>query len=388
VRCALPVSNRHTFIIPTYNRPQLVQRLVRYYASHAPSHTLLVLDSSAPDVMEANARIIGSLGDRVRYVPFSQTLRPFLKWVRGIELVDTPFASFCADDDLIFPDAMDRSLDFLEANPDYSTAHGLYLGFRQSGEDVHLAPEYAGPGDELSSAEARIFRLLQRYESLFYGVFRTADLLDVFNAMKAIESSVFQELFQSVATVICGKVKRLPIFYGARQSGPPAEPRREKWQTHYWFADDPEELVQQYRHYCDDVWQFALRRSEGTKLERARFYRALHLAHATYFSAGCPPEHFFSALKEHWPGDAYEDVRRLDMLESLAPGREVLRCAAYWRGFAWRRVQQLSLAIGRLRLSAGGASRWKCHLPLELHWLPHNAMFRQKWRQLCRYLES
>jgi glycosyltransferase domain-containing protein len=361
---------------------------VRYYASRAPSHTLLVLDSSTPDILEANTRILGSYGDPVRYVPFSHTLRPFLKWVRGIELVDTPFASFCADDDLIFPDATDRALDFLEANPDYSTAHGLYLGFRQSGDDVHLTAEYAGPGDELSSAEARVFRLLQRYESLFYGVFRARDLLDVFNVMKGIESSVFQELFQSVATVICGKVKRLPVFYGARQVGPPAEPRREKWQTHYWFAENPEEVVQHYRRYCHDVWQFALRRSDGATLERERFFRALHLAHAVYFSAGCPPAQFFSALKEHWPGDDYEDVGRMDMLDSLAPGREVLRSAAYWKGFAWRRVQQLSLVIGRLRLAADGARRWKCHLPLHLHWLSHNAMFRQKWRQLCGYLES
>lgn len=384
--------DRHTFVIPTFNRPQLVQRLARYYAKRAAAHKLLILDSSRPEVIEENSKAFANAGPQVRYLTFPQSLPSLKKILQGLEAVDTPYASFCADDDVIFPDALNQSLDFLDANVGYATAHGLYLNFRQEGSDVHVSGEYAGPGNELNAAEARVFRLLQRYESLFYGVFRTKDLVDIFRAMQVFPSAAFQELFQSVATVICGKVKRLPVFYGARQSGPPAEPGRERWQTHYWFAQNPTEVIEHYAHYCGELWKFASSRRQSPPAQESHFLKTLHLAHAVYFAEGCHPKYFYSMLQESWPGDAYVDVRQIDLLEDWGPGRRPRRLAGRLIGLMWRRwrAQSLAIGLGRLRRASAKLHRiaWRCYLPVDLHWLAHKPAFRSKWLELCSYLET
>lgn len=377
------MAERHTIVIPTFNRPALVRRLVSHYRRQAPSSRLLVLDSSGPEVVKENARALAA--DNVSHVPYPEDLPPAAKIARGLALVTTPYASFCADDDLVFAGALGRSIDFLERHADYATAHGLYLNFRAEGADVHLSSEYAGPGNELAAPGARVFRLLQKYESLFYGVYRTPLLRDILERMQAIPAVAFQELFQSVATVLSGKVKRFPAFYAARQSGPPAEPRRDKWQTYYWFAENPGEVLQHYAAYCERLWSFHEAHAPAPRLDRAAFERTLHLAHAVYFSAGCPPEYFHSALQAYWPADAYADVRGHDVLDELAPtGGSGHALGRLWQRFM-RRAQSASLGFGLSRLNQG---RWSCHLPLKLHWLSHNADFRAGWLELCRYLDA
>ncbi len=386
------MADGYTLVIPTHNRPALLQRLVRYYRKQAPSFNLLVLDSSRSEVVEDNAKALAVAGKSVRHVAFPGNLPPLAKIVRGLELVETPYSSFCADDDLVFPEALVSSANFLEHHADYVSAHGLYLNFRQAGNDVHLRSEYSGPGNEATHPGARIFRLLQRYESLFYGAFRTTALREIFVAMQAMPTEHFMELFQSVATVIKGKVKRFPSFFAARQSGIPPAHTHEKWQTYYWFADNPVEMIEHYGAYCEEVWRFYEAHASAPRLEKTAFFKTLHLAHAGYFSAGYPPEYSHSVLQTNWPGDSFVDVRNVDLLEQLAPAdrprQAVLRI---WRSL-WRRWQDKSLGYGLARLNreAAGACRtgWRCHLPVRLHWLAGVADFRKNWLELCLYLDQ
>ncbi|MGH8743316.1 MAG: TIGR00180 family glycosyltransferase, partial [Burkholderiales bacterium] len=214
------MTDGHTLVIPTYNRPALLKRLVRYYCERAPWMNLLVLDSSRTEIAEENAKVLSICGESVRHVVFPGTIPVAAKLSQGLAFVQTPYASFCGDDDLVFPEELQRAVAFLQNHSDYVCAHGLYLNFRQVNHDIHLMSEYAGPGNEATHPGARIFRLLQKYESLFYGVFRTTDLSDIFSAAASVPSYHYQELFQSVAALIMGKVKRFPTIYAARQSCP------------------------------------------------------------------------------------------------------------------------------------------------------------------------
>jgi glycosyltransferase domain-containing protein len=389
------MSDRHTIMIPTLNRPALVQRLARFYRKAAPWADLLILDSSKPETIDANAKALASLGGAVRHVVFSGTLQPLTKIMRGLELTQTTYVAVCADDDIVLPERLLDCIGFLKTHPDYAVAHGLYLNFRPEGSAVHLFSEYSGPGNEAGHPGARIFRLLQRYESLLYGAYRTTELRTIYAAAQKLPTDLFIELFQSVATVIMGKVKRFPSFYAARQSGPPAEPARStrnRWQTHYWFAENPGELLEHYARYCDEVWMFYEANASAPRLEKAAFERALHLAHAVYFSAGCPPEYFHSALQIYWPQDSYLDARQIDLLARLAPTRgRGHALAQLWQRVA-RKAQNVSLGFGLGSLDRAaaqtGATPWQCRLPLKLHWLAHNADFRASWLELCRYLDS
>jgi glycosyltransferase domain-containing protein len=398
----------HTLVIPTYNRPELVRRLVSYYQARGASFQMLVLDSSRPEIATANAAWFSGRGPGVRHIVYPETLQPGAKLAQGLALVQTATASFCADDDLVFMQGLADAIAFLAANPEYACVHGLYLNFQvhAGSTDLNVWREYGGPGNDAGHAGARIFRLFQSYESLFYGAFRAGDLRDIFAHVASIPSLHYQELFQSVATLIKGKVKRLTCLYAARQSIAAAQPERDNWQTYYWFADNAAGLLDQYRTYCEELWRFYEAHGAQPRLGRREFQRALDLSHAVYFSYGCPAEYFHSVLAPLWPQDRYVQLRGVDLFSQvgaaeikdaggapppavpptakrslrsvLSRARTVLRAARYAphrRSLNWR--------ARRL-----GGTPWNCRLPWNMRWLAARPEFRRTYLELCAYLDS
>jgi len=392
----------HTLVIPTYNRPDLLRRLVTYYVERTQPPNLLVLDSSAPDIAAQNAAALAAYGPSLRHIVYPSTTPMAAKLARGLQEVATPTVSFCADDDLVFTEALQQARDFLLQNPDYVCAHGLYLNFREDGLNVHVTREYAGESNDAEHAGARIFRLCQNYESLFYGVFRTGDLQSIFAEAAKISSLHYQELFQSAAALIIGKVKRFPSFYAARRSGPEAEPGRDKWQTYYWFADDPTDFLTHYSDYRERTAAFYVGHSGEGALDRDAFLRVLDITHAMYFSKGCPPAYFHDRLKPYWPNDAFVKEPG-DLFQAMRSGPVKKK---------WTRGERFTIKVWRrLRASFGHkpdagteAERqidlmnaqiqqtcrmpWQCHLSRDLKWAAGRPDFRAAYRELCAYLDS
>lgn len=392
----------HTLVIPTYNRPALLKRLVVYYAARAPEMPLLVLDSSKPEIAAANATMIKAAHPNAQHRMFTSDVPMAVKLSRGLAEVKTPTVSFCADDDIVFLDGLADAIAFIDEHPEYVSAHGLYLNFTESGQTVIVAKEYAGESNEAAHAGARVFRLFQNYESLFYGAFRTADLVEVFEDVASIATLHYQELFQSVAALIKGKVKRFPKFYAARRSGPEAEPGRDKWQTYYWFAADPSEFVQHYVEYRDRLWDFYLRHQEAGALTRADFIRTLDIAHSVYFSKTCPPRYFHSILQPLWPEDEFAE-KIDDLFQVMRQGKQrpglgraerllmkVLRRIRRWRLARSHDPNTGAPALAALNtiLAAQYRTPWRCELPLGLMWLAANEEFRSNLHELIVYLEG
>ena len=305
-------------VVPTYNRPALLKRLVTFYARETPAMKLLVLDSSRPEVCETNAAMIAAFPGQVEHRVFPGTLPMAAKLRDGLAQVETPTASFCADDDLVFPQGIAEAIAFLESAPDHVSAHGLYVNFGEHGHQIHVMREYAGPSNAAAHPGARVFRLCQNYESIFYGVFRTPDIREVFEGVAALPSLHFQELFQSAALLLKGKVKRIERIYAARRSGEAAEPDRDRWQTYYWFADNPAEIATHYVDYREHLWRFAQAHGEPSNFDATTFARAMDLAHAIYFSKGCPPAYFHSVLQPLWPDDRFVKQQD-DLFRAIGP---------------------------------------------------------------------
>jgi glycosyltransferase domain-containing protein len=384
---------KHTVIIPTYNRPQLAQRLARYYAARAPWLELLVLDSSRPPLAEENARALAKLGSAVRHVACPETTPPAAKIAAGLAHVATPYASLCADDDLVFPRGLREAIEFLDGHPDYVAAHGLCLNFRQDGRDVHLGREPAWPDNDAADPGARILRLLQHYESLYYAVFRAADLRELFAAMVRLQTLAFQELLQAVGAVIRGKVRRFPAFHTLRQTLEPAHPERDHWQSYDWFARDPDEFIAHYRAYRDELCAFYEARTGAPRMDRTDFSRLLDRAHAAYLSAGCPAGRFYSALQVDEPRDAPRR-RETPSLLNLA-STDLLDTLRTPRGFESSRPLRAAAALWHfagavpghalLRLRSGP---WRCRLSKRVLWLASKREFRESFAELCRYLDA
>jgi glycosyltransferase domain-containing protein len=388
----------HTVVIPTYNRPELLARLIAYLVGRTGSMSLLILDSSAPDIAAVNSGTLAPQGERVRHMAFPTTMPMAAKLSAGLAHVTTPTASFCADDDIVFPDGLREALSRLRNQPDHVSAHGLYLNFGEHGHDIHLMSEYAGASNDAAHPGARIFKLCQHYESLFYGVFRTDDLKDIFSQVAQIPTLHYQELFQSVAALIKGKVERFPSFFAARRSGPAAEPAREKWQTYYWFAENPAEFLAHYAEYRSRLADFFESRSL-VQLQREQVLKLLDITHAMYFSRGSPPAYFHSVLEPLWPGDRF--VRQnVDLLHAMRPaGRRAAIPAGIRRAF--KRLSRLrggprptsgdiaaALAALDRHVATAGSVPWKCRLRPGIEWLVLNEDFCTSYQELCRYLDG
>lgn len=285
---------------------------------------LIVLDSSSDKHAADNAASIAELNQSdqlIQYFRYSSDIPMAEKIAQGLENVQTPYVSLCADDDIVFPDALEQAIGVLEQDTSVAAAHGIYVSFHVGKRRVlQIMREYSGPSIDAPHSGARIFRFCQLYESLFYAVCRTSNLLCVFQSVRSIETLAYQEFFQSLALLIFGKSVRLPILYAGRRSGDAAEPDREKWQTYYWFADDRADFLHHYADFQKRMVSFYGANSVDEKtLSSEDFEKALDLAFTIYFSQGCPPAYFHYRLQDLWPGNEFIEPSNHDILDALKP---------------------------------------------------------------------
>lgn len=391
------LSAKHTLVIPTFNRPSLLKRLVSYYCGLDDLPNMLILDSSCAEDFEANQLSLSGLPGDVRHVQFSQDTEFATKLSAGLKTVTTPYVSFCADDDLVFLSSVRKSMDILEAESSAVSVHGLYMNFREEGQNVHISCEYGNPSNDAAQAGARVFRLFQKYESLFYSVFRTRDLQEIFAEVEKLPTLHFQELFQSVAALLKGKVLNIEQIYAARRSGPEADPTRDKWQTYYWFMDDPSELMAHYQSYRDALLDLHEREGFTSGVSRSDMQKILDAAHAVYFSANCPPPYFWSILQHHWPDEPFVKAGEQDLFETI---KNRSRANSVLTHLDEPREESSILRWLKRRLSGPGErglnaeaqerfdQPWKCVLPLELRWISENKDFRDRYFDLCEYLDK
>jgi hypothetical protein len=235
---------------------------------------------------------------------------------------------------------------------------------------------------------------LQKYESLFYGAFRTKDLSKIFRGVSDIPSLHFQELFQAVAALLLGKSHRLPIFYGARHSCDAAQPERDKWQTYYWFADDRAEFIEHYVKYRGDLWKFYSEHCATPQLSQSDFVKTMDLAHTVFFSTGCPQWYFFSTMQELWPEDVFQNcvtgVETLDKLKNSGQRNKESRVESLISRLRDKiRRHYMEGVIDGLNMQARSISRnpWNCVLHNNLEWLAGADEFRSAYLELCRHLD-
>ncbi len=389
-----PLLSKMTLVIPTYNRHQHLKKLIEYYKSQCTPISFIILDSSDQETLEKNSHLCRELGDKAKHITYASSTQVADKLLDGLKQVVTPFCGFCADDDLVFVDGIVAAIAFLQSHDDYVSADGIYLNFHTTGTDVNVKLEYSTRGIQAEDPGARIFQLCQKYESLFYGVFRTNDAVSIFTGVTKHTSLHYQELFQAMAALLIGKSKRLPIIYAARQHCDPADMTRDKWQTYYWFADEPEEFLAHYRQYREGLWLFYQAHASTKTLTVDKFNQLTDIAHAMYFGLGCPPEYFHTSLQTYWPNDNYQNRNHFShnvCNELKHPFR--VKYEGFSHKFAeWMPNKIASIyrlgSIYRLnrKMAKQLGTRLRCQLSPEVRWLASTDKFANAYRELCRYI--
>ncbi len=206
-----------TVLIPAHNRPERLRRLLAYYGR--TNIEILVADSSTLEFpfLEDFPSIT------YRHQPGMEFLR---KINEVLPLIHTPYVFFCADDDFIVPETVNKITGFMETHPDYCTAQGHYLTFEVHQKDIEFYPRYirnftkemdGGTGKE------RLNQYNNLYASMLYSVCRSGLFKEMYSAVMDVAGNprftnlYAAEEYYNMYTLIHGKHTTLPEFYSARE---------------------------------------------------------------------------------------------------------------------------------------------------------------------------
>ena len=117
---------RLSAIITSFNRPNFLLRSIKFLVSYKLPIQLIILDSSNKkfESTEFN-NLVKEFNIIVK--KFDTDIFVTEKIARGCEFINTDYTVICADDDFLLPISLLKCIDFLDANPDYSSAHGLHF---------------------------------------------------------------------------------------------------------------------------------------------------------------------------------------------------------------------------------------------------------------------
>jgi len=218
-------------IIPTFNRPDYLRRILTYYDSFEEDYKVIVPDSSSDENKRINRETISTISNLdILYLDnFSPDIPSYHKFANATEHVEEKYCVFCADDDFVTPNGIKQSMDFLNNNPDFIVAQGRYIGFRLLNDNEKKKRRlswkfaYSPTSIEFSDTESRFEYHLSNYSiPTLFAVHRSEDLKIITReALKAkVELLLFYELLSTLLTLICGKMKCLDVLYGVRNSEP------------------------------------------------------------------------------------------------------------------------------------------------------------------------
>ena len=267
-----------TALLPTRNRPLECARQLDFMRRNRARERVIVLDASA----DAAAEVVRAACEGfAEYRRFDPSFRMADKLAAAAVDVRTPYVHLVPDDDLILPHAVDAAVAFLDANPDFIVAHGYFLSFAKHGDDIDIH-RVIGFTPSISDGNPlrRHYDLFRRYQSFYWGIFRTPVFASAVAAACAMPVVLFRELTVMSTSILQGKVARLPLIYALRGT---AESHAALHQSHplFWALHDAQTFFTNYVAFRDSIARFIRRRGiagpPGGSLEQF-----LDMSHATW----------------------------------------------------------------------------------------------------------
>ncbi|WPN56510.1 TIGR00180 family glycosyltransferase [Pseudomonas sp. P9_31] len=211
---ALSLREQFTLVLITQNRPAFLRRALQYYRDYPC--TIMVLDSSAipaEGIVEQFPRV------DYQHLPQFSCLGFQAKLKYGVDQVRTPFMAFATDDDFMLHGALNQSVAFLEANPDYGMCHGYCLMYLTHADHVGYYRRDKKVREDYSDdlAQDRVLSYMGQFIPPFYAVTRTS-LLQDWNAVIPTDLSFeWQEIGHVYYLLARAKARMLPVPYVVRE---------------------------------------------------------------------------------------------------------------------------------------------------------------------------
>jgi len=325
-------SKSYSLLIPTFNRPAFLGALLEYFAYKKVQFPIVILDSSSDENKAKNKIIVKNHELEIRHLEFNEDARFDFKIASGLREIDSDYTSLCADDDIVFVDAIEACVDELDRDPALAACHGIYLSFAVDRAAVNLRVEYASPSIDMDDVIDRACQLLMRYEAINYAVYRRRVMAEMIDAGLHTPQTLFWELFSGLAPLADGKVKRLDrVYHGRRWNGATG---LKTFDPVGWIAEDPDAFGEAFLEYRKHVFNYYGAR--GVNVGRdAR--NALTQAHVIYL---CHELGDGAGIKRALAGTS-SPLARIDLAASKVPFVQLLAPEA-WLGSRIRKLPFLA----------------------------------------------
>ncbi|MCD4530974.1 glycosyltransferase family 2 protein [Pseudomonas sp. C3-2018] len=215
-----PLNERFTLVLLAHDQSTALRRALRHYRDS--SFAVLVIDSSSlidaditaasPSVQYLHAPTAIGFGDKVR---------------QAVERVATPYVAIADAESFLLPQALEQSLDFLQAHAQYSACQGYSLAFEAHADrvDYYLLDRKGCEDYSDASAQTRLALFAEHCTSLVNALTRTETLRRCYASLPAGSDSRLQEAAHSYAVVADARVRLLDIPYGVHERTRVAKPQ-------------------------------------------------------------------------------------------------------------------------------------------------------------------
>lgn len=135
--------------------------------------------------------------------------------IKVLNKIEEKYLMLFSDDDFVFPEIIEKSVNFLENNPKYSNAHGLQLSFKVINKEIVSNKnilDYSLVNFYSDSKNEKI-RLMQyfsnRYDDKLLSIMNKKLFLDIYKCFEPMQEkySVAIEMFANVCICLSGRTK-------------------------------------------------------------------------------------------------------------------------------------------------------------------------------------
>lgn len=235
-----------TVVIPTYNRPLHLTRILNYYNQHGKGLSIVVADSGAPENRKLDAAIIASFKDiSIQHLNhYYSSIDPWHKILDAVQHVTTKYCLICADDDFVTPLGISECAKFLDANSDHVCAYGNNAWFSLA-YDAECRLEFtykyyeSQPNTQPAAKERLLHKATDSSNVTYYSLHRTEFMKVLIGEAARITGSLrfagafrltpdlfFAELLILWLPSIYGKMKSLDVLYYVREDCTPVDVSR------------------------------------------------------------------------------------------------------------------------------------------------------------------
>jgi len=217
-----------TLCIPTKNRPEFVERQLRYYAQTDWRHAIFVGDASDQALARRTRQVCEQFQQILRVRHFDHAGLNVMACLEALgRSAESRYCSWVSDDDFLCTRGVEACLEFLERHPDYVAAQGVGLIFQTEGSKPY-APigNVIGYGrsslDGPNAAERLRKHVAAGMPSLHTAVRRTEAFVEMVGGFGHLRGArqgfIFDDLFPHWVGAIQGKTKGLDGLYIVRHA--------------------------------------------------------------------------------------------------------------------------------------------------------------------------